>query len=261
MATSSSHAARLQLGRAQRERFLADVSKAMVEIGAVVQQRLTELIDEPCVAREVTPRRDAWSAFKTARQRWIDLTLTEWRACLEPVQAKKANKSLDMGGLELVGTEVVENKILASRMVLAVNDKVITELEDLRVRLRFLEGIDDLDGRDLMRPEVLVLLLVEQWPKSGMSPDSWTMVSEVVQRVLIDRMRAAYKTANAALVAKGVLPVIELKDRVKSPPRPAGAAAATPMPPVAPDMGAHGREFGASGMGPLPAGGGYGADP
>ncbi len=264
MPTSSSSAARLQLGKVQRERFLAEVSKAMVEIGAAVQQRLTELIDEPCVPREVTPRRDAWMAYKDARQKWVDLTLAEWRACLSPVPVKKDARSLDMGGMELVGTEVVENKILASRMVLAVNDKVISELDDVRVRIKFLEGIDDLDGRDLMRPEVLVLLLVEQWPKSGMSPDSWALVSEVVQRILIERTRAAYKAVNAALIAKGVLPVIELKDRVKGP-KPAGAGAArAPLAPAAgPQDSPQGRE---SGIGPLhdggypqdPYGGGYG---
>jgi hypothetical protein len=223
MATSNGLSPRLQLGRALRERFLAEAGKTMVEISGAVQQRLTELIDEPCSARESTLRRDVWTAYKKARPLWVDATMREWRECLDPPKAKKVERSLEAAGLELVGTDVVENKILASRLVLAVNEKVSSELDDLRVRIKLLENLEDLDGRDLLRPEVLVLLLVEQWAQSGMPADSWTMVNDVVQRGLIERMRAAYKNANQLLIEKGVLPTIELKDRVKAPPRPTAA--------------------------------------
>ena len=217
MVTSFSHSTGLQLGRSVRERFLADVSKAMEEIGAVVQARLTELVMEPAVARESQLRRDAWTAYKDAQSVWVQRTLRAWKDCLSPAKDAKSNVPMEAVGLELVGTEVVENKILASRMVLAVNEKVISELDDVRVRIKYLENLEDLDGRDLMRPEVLVLLLVEQWPNAGMSPDSWNLVSGVVQRVLIDCMKQAYQEANAVLIQNGVLPVITLKDRVKVP--------------------------------------------
>jgi hypothetical protein len=249
MVTSPRSAARLQLGKTLRERYLADVSKAMLEIGDAVQLRWTELVNEVSVARESQIRRDAWTAYKEAHPVWVDLTLTEWRACLAPAQEKPAAEVQDFGGMELVGTDVMENKILASRLVLAVNDKVIAELDDLRVRIKYLEDLDDLDGRDLLRPEVLVLLMVEQWPKSGMSPDLWIRVSDVVQRILINRMNEAYKAANAVLITNGVLPVIGLKDRVKAP-RVMGASSARPAPPPEP------AQADESGAGDL-QGGGY----
>jgi hypothetical protein len=213
--SSSSLAPRIQLGRTLRERYLADVSKAMMDIGDAVQLRWTELVSEVCAARESQLRRDAWTAYKEAHSIWVDLTLKEWRACLEPVKEKSDDSLQDFGGMELVGTDVMENKILASRLVLAVNDKVIGELDDLRVRIKHLESLEDLDNRDLLRPEVLVLLMVEQWPRSGMSPDFWSRVSDVVQALLIERMTQAYKRANSMLVEQGILPVIALKDRVK----------------------------------------------
>jgi hypothetical protein len=215
MALTSSLAPRLQLGRALRERYLADMCRAMAEIDDVVHTRLTELIAEPAILRESELRRDAWSAYKLARQSWVERTTKAWAACLNPV-VKDASPT-GMEGLELVGTDVMDNKILASRMVLAVNDEVIDELDDLRVRLKHLENLEDLDDHDLIRPEVLVLLVVEQWPKSGMAADAWGLVSKVVQRVLIDRMNQAYKAANAVLIDKEILPVIDLRDRVKAP--------------------------------------------
>jgi Protein of unknown function (DUF1631) len=228
MVTSFGLSPRLQLGRNVRERYLADVSKAMVDIGNVVQVRLTELVMEPAVARESQLRRDAWTAYKAAQPVWVDLTLKAWKACLSPVKDAHSISSQELGGMALVGTDVVENKILASRMVMAVNEKVSSELDDVRVRIKYLEKLEDLDGRDLIRPEVLVLLLVEQWPQSGMEADSWGLVSASVQQALIACMKQAYKDANAVLVQNGILPVIELKDRVKAPRSMGGTYRPTP---------------------------------
>lgn len=218
----SSTSTRLQLGRSVRERYLADLSQAMVEIGSLVQGRLTELVVAPAVAREAQLRRDAWTAYKTAEAIWVDKTQAAWRACLYPVKDAKGSAAQDLGGLELVGTDVVENKIVASRMVLTVHEKVIADLDDLRVRIKYMEQIEDLDNHDLFRPEVLVLLMVEQWPAAGMTPDFWNLVSGVVEPHLSDRMKQAYKAANAVLVQNGVLPVIALTDRVRAPRQSAG---------------------------------------
>lgn len=265
MATGPALSPRLQLTRALRERFLAEAGKALLEISGAVQERLTTLMDELTNAREAQLRRDIWMAYKQSRPVWIDGTTKAWRECLDPPKQKKSS-SLDNAGLELVGTEVVENKILASRMVLAVNEKVLPQLDDLRIRIKYLESIEDLEGHDLLRPEVLVLLLVEQWAKSGMPGESWPMVTEVVQRLLIERLTVAYKNANDLLISKGVMPTIELKDRVKSPtksasPRPRPGAAGLDVP--SPDQGPSGYgEMGSVDPGYLqghyPQQGGYG---
>ena len=222
MATSPIIHPRLKFTRALRERFLGEAGKAMVEIGAAVDVQLTTLMDEPASARENQNRRDVWMAYKKCRSVWIEGTTAQWRECLDPPKNRKtaaAAAKESSNSLELVGTDVVESKILASRMVLAVAEKVHSELEDLRVRIQFLESTDELDGGDLFRPEVLVHLMIEQWTKSGMVGDSWPTVSEVVQKLLIERFKAAYADANAVMIKKGVMPVIELKDRVKAPVR------------------------------------------
>ena len=206
---------------ALRERFLAEAGRAMVEIGGAVQEQLTALMDAPSNARESQERRDVWMAYKSFRPLWLEGTQKVWRECLAPPGKKKAANA-EVMGLQLVGTEVVENKILASRMVMAVMEKVSAQLEDLKLRMQYLEGTEDLASNDLFRPEVLVLLMVEQWANSGMSGDSWAMVNEVVQKLLIERLKTAYANANDVLIKKGVMPTIELKDRVKSPARGAG---------------------------------------
>ena len=219
---SSSLTPRQQFALALRERFLAEAGRAMVEIGGAVQEQLTALMDAPSNAREGQERRDVWMAYKSFRPLWLEGTQKVWRECLAPPGKKKAADA-EVMGLQLVGTEVVENKILASRMVMAVMEKVSAQLEDLKLRMQYLEGTEDLASNDLFRPEVLVLLMVEQWANSGMSGDSWAMVNEVVQKLLIERLKTAYANANDVLIKKGVMPTIELKDRVKSPARGTGA--------------------------------------
>ncbi|MDZ7939106.1 MAG: DUF1631 family protein [Rhodoferax sp.] len=258
MASAPPLTPRLQLARALRERFLAEAGQAALEISGVVQERLTTLMDELVNARESQMRRDIWMAYKRCRPLWLDGTMKAWRECLDPPKQKAAS-IVESAGLELVGTEVVENKILASRLVLAVNEKVLPQLDDVRVRIRYLENIEDLDGKDLLRPEVLVLLMVEQWTQAGMPGESWSLITEVVQRLLIERLIVAYKNANDLLISKGVMPTIELKDRVKAPvrapnrPRPP-APGATPQPGDMPPSGPSG--YGDVGYG-AQAGGGY----
>jgi hypothetical protein len=231
MATQSNPSPRLQLARAVRDRFLVEAGKGMLEISGAVQERLTALMDEPANARDNQARREVWMAYKTCRPLWLDGTMKVWKECLEPAKQKKTVDP-DVGGLELVGAEVVENKILASRMVMAVMDKVNAQFDDLRLRMQRLEGIEELDSMDLLRPDVLVLMMVEQWAISGMPGESWPMVNEVVQRQLIERLKDAYKNANDLLIKQGVMPTIELKDRVKAPVR--GSDRRAPPPPVAP---------------------------
>jgi uncharacterized coiled-coil protein SlyX len=218
------------LARRVRERFLADSVKALNAISEAVQERLSELVDKPGSARETQVRRDNWLAYKKARPLWQEGTMKVWRECLEPAKPKGLD-NLEMATLELVGTEVVENKILASRLVLAVMEKAGPELEDLRVRLRYLEQVDDLPGNDLLRPEVLVMHMVEQWGHSGMPGDSWPNVHEAVQRLLVGQLVEAYKGANELLIKQGVMPTIELKDRVKAPVRQASASGRSPLTP------------------------------
>jgi Protein of unknown function (DUF1631) len=99
--------------------------------------------------------------------------------------------------------------------VLAIRDKVTEQLDDLRLRIQYLEGSEELDAQDILRPEVSVLLMVERWVSVGMPRDSWGLVTDAAHRVLSERLLGAYGKCNEYLINQGVMPVIDLKDRVK----------------------------------------------
>lgn len=213
MSTSASVAQRLQLAQETRKRFLADAVRVMVELGAAVQDRLTVLLGEAAPAREMQRRRDAWTYYQSHRTVWVDATCKCWQAALKPALAR--SKSVLPDALELVGTDVAENKIIASRLVLSILEKVSSELNDLRIRIKLLESSQDLESQDVLRPEVLVLLMIEQWASAGMTRDAWPMVNDVVRKLLTEGLHQAFINANEFLIKQGVLPTIELADRVK----------------------------------------------
>jgi hypothetical protein len=200
-----------------RERFVADARRTMAEIAAAVQERLSVLMGEAASSRDMQIRRDAWTFYQRTRTAWQDGTNNGWQKALQPESAfaKTDLQVMDIDGLQLVGTEVVENKIISSRLVLRVMDKVSGELDDLRLRIRFLEHTEELDRTDILRPEVLVLVLVEQWAAAGMPSGSWPLVNDVVQALLAERLKQAYHRANEYLIERGIMPTIDLKDRVR----------------------------------------------
>ena len=244
-------AQRILLAQETRKRFLAEAGRAMVELGVAARQRLTELMTEAAPSRDMQNRRDAWTLYQSCQTGWVEGTLTAWQAALKVPAA--APKRAPDGDLELVGTEVVEDKIMASRLVLSVMENVSAELNDLRVRIKLLEGTQDLQDHDIFRPEVLLLLMIEQWALAGMPREAWSLVNEVARTLLTQRINQAYANANALLIKQGVLPTIELKDRIRRIPSAAPRSGPSPTPSPSPVSGG-GAPEGAASRGAVQAG-------
>ena len=236
MATVQPSKSKMLLAHTVRERFVIELEVALKIVAQRVHDRLIELLDEPTNARETQTRRDIWVAYKTSRTLWINGCIGRWRACLtDSANDKPSTYESDI--LQLVETEVEENKILASRMVLSVMEKVSGEVEDLRLRIKHLQAMDDLSEKDILRTEWVLQLMVAEWSASGMPQASWVMVSATVKAHLADALRNAYQNANALLIKHGILPTIALKDRIKGAMRKAGEAPKkAPVSPTATDV-------------------------
>ena len=200
-----------------REQFVVEMGRAMLELGKSVQERLTALMNEAAPSREMQSRRDAWTFYQRCQTGWVDGTRNDWLAALKskpkPSGVPVRNRLND--DLTLVDIDVMDNKILASRLVLGIMDKVSSEFNDLAVRMRVLESSGDLDASDILHPDMLTTLMLQQWSCSGMPRDAWPLVNEVAQQFLIQRIQKAYTDCNAFLIQRGVLPTIELADRVR----------------------------------------------
>jgi len=215
-----------QLAAKVRHLLVEQASAAMTSVLPLVQERLSALMNEAAPSREMQVRRDAWMAYQRFKERWRDGTVQAWQNGLLPTSRSAPLSAAS--ALELVGTEVVENKITASRLALDLMEKAGQDINSLRKRLKFLNQDQELSARDIAHPEVLLLQLVEQWEASGLSRESWQLVTAVVQRHFNEQLQKTYALCNAELVANGVVPVVDFTPKFNpTPASQTGAAGAT----------------------------------
>lgn len=272
MATTPSLAS-VALARQARERFVIAIAPVFAQLATSIQSRLADLFDRATSSKDMQLRRDAMLEFDQRRAAWIEGTHTAVKNALNPPTAT-GRVRLEALKFELVGDDVVENKILASRLALAIADKATWELNDLRLRMLELEGGDELAPSDILQPQAIAQLLVEQWGANGLSRESWSSVQDLVQKEMVPPLVDAYRQTNAFLVEQGVLPDIDLKGKVKrtadsassrvAPMAPAGGgggAAGWSGPGGAGRAGASGNGAGGGGGGPGGGGPGSGGNP
>jgi hypothetical protein len=203
-----------RIARQAREQFVARAQAALVPMGQALRSRFSELVETSPSTREMQERRDAMMDFDRKGGVWLQGVTKAWQgACVPPTATARIR--LESTNLTLVGEDVVERKILSSRLALAIQEKAAWELNDLRVRMQHLEGGDDLASTDVLRPEALSQLLVEQWSAAELSAESWALVQDVIQRHIVEHVAPAYKATNEFLIGKGILRDIDLSSRVK----------------------------------------------
>jgi hypothetical protein len=229
MVTALTSQARTALGFRVRKQLMTQASAAVTVLIGAVYQRLLAAMDEAAPSRDKQMRRDAWMAYQKQKHHWQDGITKDWQNALmaQPV-AKSQPIPLD-GGFELVGTDAVENKIVASRLALGLMEVAATEVNDLRTRLKSINAGKELSTLDFVHPETLFLPLVEQWVIVGMSRDAWPLINEVVQQTLFARLKASYAECNKLLIEQGIMPVIEFNKQAKQ-----GNTAAQPLTGAAP---------------------------
>ena len=245
------------LARQARERFVSHMEGVLPELTEAVRTALNEQMANAQSSRDMQQKRDALVDFERNAAGWADSVSRAWRRALVPPSAT-GRARMELASLELIGDEVVENKILSSRLAMAVQEKAVWDLNDLKLRITHLEGGEELASEDVLRPEALAQMLVEQWSAAQLTRDSWVAVKDVIQKLVVPRALAGYQQANEFLVDSGVLPHIELRSRVKrstAPERGARGPAAAEAPATGAAAGAGAGGGGAGGAG----GGGAGA--
>jgi hypothetical protein len=265
------HPQNLRLARQAREQFVARAVGVMPALAAEIKARLTAAMDSAGSARDMQERRDGWLSFQENENVWVSTTTAAWTNALV-LPAATASMPLDSGKFELMGNEVMENKILASRLALRLLDSASWELNDLRLRIQSLEGVSELAKEDILRPEVLSQKLVEQWTLAPLSRELWLSVQDLIQQRLTGHLLEAYRSTNEFLIKENVMVEIDrraLLKRTPSAPAPLDKPTAPSTGPGPDGQGYAGAAYaGAGGGGGGPGGsggrgayGGYGGRP
>ncbi len=214
------------LASAVRQQFVEGLCSGMAEVNKAIQDFLTELMSQTGTQREMQERRDAWSQYQKHRTEWVQGCVQAFKAALAPVAVVHKNTAPLELGFSLLSDDVVENKIIASRIALVVIEQVSTTFDALRLRVKGLEG--ELGSTDILRTEAICLLLVEQWMEVALTRQELQWVTEPVQRSLAELLQSLYQKCSDFLEAQGIAAQQDLRVRVQRPQGPiTGAVAGT----------------------------------
>ena len=191
------------------------MTTGIVSLDTAVADFFAALMEQVGTQRERQTRRDAWQGYQAKRQAWLRELTAALRSSLESSAAAPASPEAFTRdkSFELVGDDVVENKIIASRIALTVMEEVATEFDALRLRMRSLEQ-GDLPANDTLRPETVSLKLVETWLKVGLPRDDLQMSVEPLQRAAAALMQSGYQACNKFLADQGVQAQQEMRVRI-----------------------------------------------
>ena len=243
------------LAEQARALFTEQTVRILPALANTIGETLAALERQAGGAREMQERRDAVLVYQKNRAVWLKGSIEALARALPAPAAAAQGGFADMGKLELMGNEMVENGILSSRLALRMLDFSSWELNDLRLRVQHLEAVPELRKQDIFRPEVLAQHLVEQWTQALLPQHVWVMVQEVVQKCMAEQMLEVYHAANEFLIRHGVMAEIDLRPLVRRTPSAvlASPAATDPLGRTGNRMGAtpgdppsvHGRKAGA----------------
>ena len=117
--------------------------------------------------------------------------------------------------LSLVDDDTIEHEILSSRLALAMMDRASWEFTDLRSRMNVLEGKEELDANDILRPHVLARIVTSSWLAAPLGLDAWRLMQGVVHDELSMFAEEAYHETNRFLLQRHVLPEVDLRPLIR----------------------------------------------
>jgi hypothetical protein len=117
--------------------------------------------------------------------------------------------------LSLVDDDTIEHEIISSRLALAMMDRASWEFTDLRSRMTVLEGREELDTNDVLRPHVLARIVTASWRAAGLSLDIWREVQGIVHEEFALFSEEGYHETNRYLLERQVLPDVDLRPFIR----------------------------------------------
>ena len=185
-------------------------------VGHGARRLVEELASPPTMAR----RRSAEDDFKSGAGFWLQGALMVLRGTAsDGLVPTAAPVNLPVHGgrqsFSLVDNETIEAEILSSRLSLAIKERVSWEFNDLRLRIVCLEGREELDVNDILRPEVLARIAVSTWRAAGLNHSTWRTLQGLLHDEFSHFAAGAYHEANVLLMEQGILPEIDLRPFIR----------------------------------------------
>ena len=117
--------------------------------------------------------------------------------------------------LSLVDDDTIEHEIVSSKLALSMMDRSSWEFTDLRSRINVLEGREELDTNDVLRPHVFARIVTASWRAAGLSLEAWRQLQRVLHEELAHFAEEGYHETNRFLLERHVLPEVDLRPFIR----------------------------------------------
>jgi Protein of unknown function (DUF1631) len=117
--------------------------------------------------------------------------------------------------LSLVDDDTIEHEIISSRLALSMMDRASWEFTDLRSRMNMLEGRDELDTNDALRPHAFAHIVTASWKAAGLSLEIWRHLQPVLHEEFSHFAEEGYHETNRFLIERQVLPEVDLRPFIR----------------------------------------------
>ena len=214
----------IALAAVTRQRFCAQLGLILPKVAQDVRDQLNQRLEAARAVRDMQSARDILSEFERSDRSWIDGIRASLQQRLNQRESHSTRGQTVPGRLELLADEAVEDQLLAQRLAARIQDASSQDLTDLRLRLLFAEGRLELAPTDVVRPETIGRILLDEWVHAGLSRDAWLQLSGGLSNSVATKLVEAYREANRFLITNGVMPEIDLKNAVRKAPSAPGTA-------------------------------------
>lgn len=208
----------IALAAVTRQRFCAQLGLILPKVVQDLRDLLNQRLDSARAVRDMQSARNMLAELERVDRNWIDGVRASFQQRLIQRDNHSTRGHTVPGRLELLADEAVEDQLLVSRLAGRIQDASAQELTDLRLRLLFAQGHVELMPSDVVRPETVSRILLDEWVHAGLSRDTWRQLSDGLCGSMAARMTEVYREANRFLVTNGVMPEINLKHAVRKAP-------------------------------------------
>ncbi len=209
------------LAQQARRAYAEGLLNGMPTVVQAIDQGARVLLSQVAEGSVTMKRRDAVQDLNSSRAFWLQGMTQMLRSAVRsgnvamsrpgdlPLPAPRA------ANMSLVDDDTIENEILSSRLALSVMDRASWEFTDLRARMNVLEGREELEANDVLRPHVLARVVITSWRAAGLTLDAWRALHTVLHDEFSHFAEEGYHETNRWLMQRQVLPEVDLRPFIR----------------------------------------------
>src|ERR1700712_610853 len=209
------------LAQQARRAYLEGLLSGLAAVLRSVDQGARILVSQVATPQVAMKRRELVPDLQKAAPYWLQGMTSMLRGARQTGMVSATHPgdlpapSTRAAKLSLVDDDTIEHEIISSRLALSMMDRASWEFTDLRSRMNMLEGRDELDTNDALRPHAFARIITASWKAAGLSLENWRHLQPVLHEEFAHFAEEGYHETNRFLIERQVLPEVDLRPFIR----------------------------------------------